>query len=394
MEKQKVCIIGGGLTGLVTAIALSRLNLEIDLVTGHNINKKVKSARTIALSQNNYDFLKKLKINNLLEKNFWPCDNMKLYAGNENEKFDEIFEINRSKKEQKQIFYMVKNSTLIKSLIKDIKKNKSINYQPQKKIYSIVNSGLLKSVKLKSKNNSKYNLIIVCTGAISNLVKNALKDQFLNQSYKEFAITTILKHNSFKNNTARQIFLNNEILALLPISKTKTSIIWYVKKNTMSKYKNSSNLFFKKKIKLYTKDFLKKIQFISNMEFKDLNFFIRKKYFYDRVLLFGDILHQVHPLTGQGFNMVLRDLSSLKKILRSKINLGLDIGSPDILTEFSKEVKPRNFAYSLGIDFIRNCFSIENKSFNLIRNKIITKLNKNNLAKDIFYDIANTGFKF
>ena len=394
MEKQKVCIIGGGLTGLVTAIALSRLNLEIDLITGDNINKKVKSARTIALSQNNYDFLKKLKINNLLEKNFWPCDNMKLYAGNENEKFDEIFEINRNKKEQKKIFYMVKNSTLIKSLIKNIKKNKLINYQAQKKIYSIVNSGLLKSVKLKSKNNSKYNLIIVCTGAISNLVKNTLKDQFLNQSYKEFAITTILKHNSFKNNTARQIFLNNEILALLPISKTKTSIVWSVKKNTLNKYENSSNLFLKKKIKFYTKDFLKKIQFISNMEFKDLNFFIRKKYFYDRILLFGDILHQVHPLTGQGFNMVLRDLSSLKKILRSKINLGLDIGSQDILTEFSKEVKPRNFAYSLGIDFIRNCFSIENKSFNLIRNKIITKLNKNNLAKDIFYDIANTGFKF
>ena len=383
MEKQKVCIIGGGLTGLVTAIALSRLNLEIDLVTGHNINKKVKSVRTIALSQNNYDFLKKLKIDNLLEKIFWPCDNMKLYAGNKNEKFDEIFEINRDKKEQKKIFYMVKNSTLIKSLIKNIKKNKSINYQAQKKIYSIVNSGLLKSVKLKSKNNSKYNLIIVCTGAISYLVKNKLKDQFLNQSYKEFAITTILKHNSFKNNTARQIFLNNEILALLPISKTKTSIVWSVKKNTLNKYENSSNLFLKKKI-----------QFISNMEFKDLNFFIRKKYFYDRVLLFGDILHQVHPLTGQGFNMVLRDLSSLKKILRSKINLGLDIGSQDILTEFTKEVKPRNFAYSLGIDFIRNCFSIENKSFNLIRNKIITKLNKNNLAKDIFYDIANTGFKF
>ena len=113
MEKQKVCIIGGGLTGLVTAITLSRLNLEIDLVTDDNMNKKVKSIRTIALSQNNYDFLKKLKVNNLLEKNFWPCDNMKLYAENENEKFDEIFEINRNKKEQKQIFYMAKNSTLL-----------------------------------------------------------------------------------------------------------------------------------------------------------------------------------------------------------------------------------------------------------------------------------------
>ena len=44
MEKQKVCIIGGGLTGLVTAIALSRLNLEIDLVTGQlQFFKKIKN---------------------------------------------------------------------------------------------------------------------------------------------------------------------------------------------------------------------------------------------------------------------------------------------------------------------------------------------------------------
>ena len=64
------------------------------------------------------------------------------------------------------------------------------------------------------------------------------------------------------------------------------------------------------------------------------------------------------------------------------------------MTDFSKKIRPRNFAYSLGIDIIRNCFSIENKSFNLIRNKIITKLNKNNVAKDIFFNIANTGFKF
>ena len=56
MEKQKVCIIGGGLTGLVTAITLSRLNLKIDLVTAGNVNKKTKSTRTIAVSQNIIDF--------------------------------------------------------------------------------------------------------------------------------------------------------------------------------------------------------------------------------------------------------------------------------------------------------------------------------------------------
>ena len=40
MEKQKICIVGGGLTGLITAITLSKLNLQIDLITDENYNKK------------------------------------------------------------------------------------------------------------------------------------------------------------------------------------------------------------------------------------------------------------------------------------------------------------------------------------------------------------------
>ena len=92
--------------------------------------------------------------------------------------------------------------------------------------------------------------------------------------------------------------------------------------------------------------------------------------------------------------MVLRDLSSLEKILKNKLNLGLDIGSSEILEEFSKKTKSRNFAYSMGIDFIRNCFSVENKSFKKLRNNVIIKLNKNSLAKDIFYKFADKGFRF
>ena len=31
MKKQKICIIGGGLTGLITSIALSKINLKLNL---------------------------------------------------------------------------------------------------------------------------------------------------------------------------------------------------------------------------------------------------------------------------------------------------------------------------------------------------------------------------
>ena len=391
MEKQKICIVGGGLAGLVTAITLSRLNIKVDFISGDNKNGNIISNRTTAISQNNYDFLKKLKIFKFSKKEFWPCSHMKLYTKDEKEKFNEIFEI---KKDKKQVLYMLDNSTIIKHMIRNIKKNKLIKFKSQKKISGIVTSGLLKSVKFKNKDNSKYNLIIICTGNHSDLPKIIFDNQFFGYSYKEVSITAVLRHSSHKNNIARQIFLDNEILALLPISNTKTSIVWTVKKNIMNKYKNKKNFLLQNKIKSYTKHFYKKVKFISNIEFKDLNLLIRKIYYRDRVLLFGDALHEVHPLAGQGFNMVLRDLAILEKTLKDKIGLGLDIGSSDILSEFSNETKSRNFVYAMGIDFLKNSFSFQNQSFKKFRNKVITSLNKSNFVKDVFFNLADKGLKF
>ena len=382
MKRQKICIIGGSLTGLVTAISLSKLNCTIDLITG-DIDKNLKSNRTIAISENNLDFLNKLNISKLLKREMWSCSIMKLYTEIKNKKFSEIFELNNENKREK-ILYMVENSKIMKLMLSKIKQIKSISIMNQEKICSISTSGLLKSVKFNN-NVSKYNLVIICTGYKSSLIKSIFNNEMIENSYKESAVTAILNHSSSKNNIVRQIFLKNEIFALLPISNTKTSIVWSVKHDMLKK----NDLLLKKRIILYTKNYLKNVKFTTNLEYKNLNFLIRNKYYLDRILLFGDALHMLHPFVGQGFNMTLRDLASLEKIFNQKINLGLDIGSSDILSEFSSEIKPRNFAFSIGIDFIKNSFS-----YKKLRNDILKILNKSNFAKDIFFNIANKGFRF
>ena len=391
MEKQKICIIGGGLTGLITAAALSKLNLKIDLIT-ENTNQNIKSNRTTAISQDNYDYIKKSGIFKFSEKDFWPCSEIKLYTENKNKKFNEIFKFNESK--NKKVFYMVSNYKIMTNVIRKIKKEKLISLKLAKKISEIVSSGLLKSLKFEDTDHSKYNLVINCTGNNSNLSKNFFQDSVIKRSYGEISITTVIEHNFFKNNIAKQIFLDNEILALLPISNTKTSIVWSIKKESVNKYKYNEDKFFKKQIKFYTKNFLKNIKFNTNLEIRDLNLLIRKNYYKDRVLLFGDALHAIHPFVGQGFNMMIRDLSCLEKILEDKTNLGLDVGGLDVLSEFSYETKVRNFAYSMGVDFLKNSFSFKNQTYKRFRDKIITKLNKNNYAKDLLLSLGNEGFKF
>ena len=382
MKKQKICIIGSGVTGLVTAICLSKLNCEIDLITG-NIVENYKSSRTIAISENNFHFLNKLNISKFLKKEAWACSKLKLYTETKSGKFSEIFELNKEDKNE-NIFYLLKNSKIMDFMMNKVKKIKSISIKKNKKVSSIYTSGLLKNVKF---NNIilKYNLVIICSGNNSSLIKNLFNDKIIVNPYNEFAVTTILNHKPIKNNIARQIFFNNSIFAMLPISENKTSIVWSIK-NFM---KEKSNFFIKKKIKLYASSYLKCIKFISKVEKKDLNLLIRNKYYLDRTLLFGDTLHLMHPFVGQSFNMTLRDLKCLENVLEQKISLGLDIGSLDILSEFSNKSKPRNFSFLMGSDILKSLLS-----FRKARNNIFKILNKSNFAKDIVFNVADRGFKF
>ena len=382
MKKQKICIIGGSLTGLVTAISLSKLNFEIDLITGNFVNNS-KSSRTITVSENNFHFLNKLNISKLLKKEIWICSKMKLYTESESGNFSEIFELNKEGKNE-NIFYILENSKIMNLMLNKIKKIKSISLKKNKNVSSINNSGLLKSVKFNN-NISKYSLVIICTGYNSSLVRNIINDKMIENLYKEFAVTTIINHKPFKNNIARQIFLDESIFAMLPISKTKTSIVWSLK-NFM---KEKNNSFLKKRIKIYASKYLKEIKFNSKIEKNDLNLLIRNKYYLNRTLLFGDALHSMHPFIGQSFNMTLRDLICLEKILEEKINLGLDIGSSDVLSEFSDVTKSRNFSFSIGSDILKNVLS-----FKKARNDIFKILNKSNLAKNIIFDVADKGLRF
>ena len=57
-------------------------------------------------------------------------------------------------------------------------------------------------------------------------------------------------------------------------------------------------------------------------ELKSLNL---RSYYYRNILAFGDLLHKIHPLAGQGFNMTIRDTKNLLNIIKNKHSLGLPI---------------------------------------------------------------------
>ena len=115
------------------------------------------------------------------------------------------------------------------------------------------------------------------------------------------------------------------------------------------------------------------------------------KYYYKNILFFGDSIHSIHPLAGQGFNMTIRDIINFNEILDKKMNLGLNIDH-NIYKEFEKKSKSFNSVFSFGIDFIYEFFKF-NKKFipKNVSEKIFTFINKNQKIKNLSIKFANRG---
>ena len=99
-------------------------------------------------------------------------------------------------------------------------------------------------------------------------------------------------------------------------------------------------------------------------------------------IILGDGLHVFHPLAGQGFNLILRDIKKLKELISTNLKLGLPIKNSNILKDLSKNRKPENFFIGLGIDTTRRFFK-HSRYFNPIKETILNQFSKSEFLKKI-----------
>ena len=176
---------------------------------------------------------------------------------------------------------------------------------------------------------------VICLGRSSKIYKSIIDKRSLIKDYNEIAITGYVKHNLKNLNTA-QYFLKYGPLAILPFSKNNFSFVWSVDKKFPKK---DINLVVKSKICEVLKT--KKIQ-ISNQQSYPLMLNLKRTYYKNDILILGEGLHTVHPIAGQGFNLVLRDINKLLEILKYYTGLGMSLKSSPALEDFANHRKAEN----------------------------------------------------
>ncbi len=354
---MKVCILGDGLTSLTLAKTLVNLGITVDIFS----DKKVKNnnkIQTIGISKNNIDFFDKNILD--IKKLLWKIKKIEIYS--ENLKNENILNF---QDKDKLLFSIVRNSDLYNFLFQNLKKNKSIKFK--------------RKINFENLIKKKYKLIFNCD--YFHPISKKFFYKKINKDYNSFAYVTTFEHSKLSNNhIASQIFTKKGPLAFLPISPTETSVVYSAKGKIELDLKNLL-------IRYNTKYNIKKINNILKFKLTSSNL---RSYYHKNIIAFGDLLHRLHPLAGQGFNMTIRDIKEISQLILFKQENGLDLDT-SICSDFEKNAKSKNYLFSNGVDFIYEIFNFQNKIDNSFISRSIKFLGKNKMINKFFIKFADRG---
>jgi len=95
-----------------------------------------------------------------------------------------------------------------------------------------------------------------------------------------------------------------------------------------------------------------------------------------RLALVGDAAHGIHPIAGQGLNLGLRDAAALAEVIVEASNLGIDIGSREVLERYARWRRFDVMTLIAVTDGLTRLFSNDVAPLRLARNLGLAAINR------------------
>ncbi len=291
--KYDFLIVGAGLIGTIAALALVQKKYKVLVVDKKN--QILRDNRTLAVNANSTDLLKKLGIWKLLKSKPEPINKI-VIKDNKNPK-PLIFE-NKYESMGNVIFnkemYAVSKKKLENLKILKVDNNIESNTILPNKILNI------------NKSNYLFKKVIISIG--KNVITNK-NHKSITFDQKQYSYVGFFKHSVDHKNIAYEFFTNNGPLAILPspaVNKHKSTFI-YTSKEKINKFQ-LQKFIYKKISKTHGKlDFD-----ISISKFPITPHLIKN---HDSFIYIGDSFKSIHPVAGQGWNLGIKDVQTLCKLL-------------------------------------------------------------------------------
>ncbi len=181
----------------------------------------------------------------------------------------------------------------------------------------------------------RCSLVIACDGARSALRTMAGIDAW-RHDYRQTAIIATVRHARPHNGVAHERFLAGGPFAILPLPGERASIVWTEDRDIAERVLELEHGMFAEELAWRFGDFLGPLEVTGPVLDHRLSLVVAHRLTGRRMALVGDAAHAIHPIAGQGFNLGIRDAAVLAEVAADMARLGLGPGDGAVLAAYAR----------------------------------------------------------
>lgn len=325
-----VAIAGGGVVGLTLALALASRDIKCAVIDEPvRIPADISGGRYFLISSGCWRIWRSLGLEDQLLAVSEPVVRLTAYCGDGN--------LSVSAEEatgEPVLGFMIAETALMAILVQRVKGSSQI---------ALVGGGRVSAVQAEGSEvrvcaadlQFRARLVAGCDGLRSR-VRQVSGIRFEGWDYGLKAVTAMIQLERDHEGVARQVFLRRGPLAMLPLRDGRANLVWTQPYASSDALMGLSGQDFLAEASLHFGALMRGARLIGDRSTFPLGLHVADRFHGDRVVLAGDSAHQIHPLAGQGLNLGLKDVAALVDVISDAQRIGLDIGSPSVLSNYTR----------------------------------------------------------
>ena len=355
--KPDALIVGGGLNGPMTAIALASGGLSVAVIDAlPEVTRKSPDfdGRAYALAHASVSMLRVLGVWDALSDQAQPILDIKVSDGRAGEGASPFFaHFDHTELEEGPMGYMVEDRHLRPALLERMEALGVAH------LADTTVTGWAAGRIGTSAGPMEAPLIIAADGRRSPLAAMAgIRRQ--GWDYEQTSLVCAIAHEKPHNGTAHQFFTPAGPLAILPLTGNRSSIVWTEKRPRAEAIQAGDDAAYLAALRPVFGDFLGELSLAGARFAYPLNLSLATSLTGPRLALVGDAGHGIHPLAGQGFNLGVKDAAALAQVLIEARRRGEDIGASNVLERYQSWRHFDTMLMAAATDGINRLFSNDN----------------------------------
>ena len=349
-------VVGGGVVGAASALAMARSGLDVHLVEAREPHPWRADAeldlRVFALAPSSARLLDDLGVwSSVREARASAYHGMHV----QDEGSGAALEFDAADRGRECLGWIVENGLLVDRLWQGLR-DAGVSCHCPARVDNVVQRDDYVQLELTDGEILKPALLVAADGAASPLRERAGITS-RKRDYHQRGVVAHVRGQREHGAVAWQRFLPTGPLAMLPLADGRCSIVWTLPEAEAQRVLKLDDAAFMRELGVASDFHLGPIVEATRRAAFPLRLQLAQRYHAPRMVLIGDAAHAVHPLAGQGVNLGLRDVVELRAALTAAHESGEDIAAEHVLGRYARRRRSADTLDALGFDAIERSFA-------------------------------------